>query len=162
MRRLPPTPPPALLAYDAEIELTSTRGARWVPYDGFHTAYKATVMAPDELITRVRLPVWHGARWFYRKVGTRKAQAISKVCIAATVRSSGEVRLAFGSVAPTVVRAKAVERATEHMLRGGPRDIEAIAQSVLTDAKPIDDIRSTADYRARVTVNLVRDWLSEL
>jgi CO/xanthine dehydrogenase FAD-binding subunit len=154
--------PPPLLVYDAEIELTSSRGARWVPYDGFHTAYKATVMAADELITRVRMPIWKNARWAYRKVGTRKAQAISKVCMAATVRDSGEVRLAFGSVAPTVVRAKGVERRAEQMLKGGPRDIEAIAESVLTDAKPIDDIRSTADYRARVTVNLVRDWLHDL
>jgi CO/xanthine dehydrogenase FAD-binding subunit len=154
--------PPPLLAYDAEIELTSVRGARWVPYDGFHTGYKTTVMQADELITRVRMPAWRDARYAYRKVGTRKAQAISKVCMAATVRNDGEVRLAFGSVAPTVVRARSVERSVSSMVGGGPRDIAAIAESVLAEVEPIDDIRSTADYRARVTVNLVRDWLETL
>src|SRR5919202_6740295 len=76
--------PPALLAYGAEVELVSAGGSRWVTYADFHTGYKQTVMRPDELIARVRLPRPRGgARHFYRKVGTRRAQAISKVCLAA-------------------------------------------------------------------------------
>src|SRR5688500_14213263 len=76
--------PPALLAYEADIELVSTRGSRWLPYQGFHTGYKQMRIAPDELLVRIRLPrntseMTH----YYRKVGTRKAQAISKVCFAA-------------------------------------------------------------------------------
>ena len=75
--------PPALLVYDAEIELISERGVRWLPYQGFHTGYKQMQLASDELLRAVRLPrrvkKW---RQYYRKVGTRKAQAISKVCLA--------------------------------------------------------------------------------
>ena len=79
--------PPALLAYDAAVELISSNAARWVPYVDFHTGYKQMIMRPDELLARIRLPrdsteVHH----YYRKVGTRKAQAISKVCFAATAR----------------------------------------------------------------------------
>jgi CO/xanthine dehydrogenase FAD-binding subunit len=108
--------PPALLAYDAEIELVSRGGSRWIPYDGFHTGYKLMDMRPDELLTRIRVPrntstLTH----YYRKVGTRKAQAISKVCFAAVLRREGaravETRIALGSVAPIVLRAKQTEDA---------------------------------------------------
>src|SRR2546428_1214384 len=76
--------PPALLAYEAELELVSTQGARWVPYHSFHTGYKEMNIRPDELLVRIRLPrTTRGLKQYYRKVGTRKAQAISKVCIAA-------------------------------------------------------------------------------
>src|SRR5689334_18496995 len=75
--------PPALLAYDAEIELVSRGGSRWISYDGFHTGYKQMNMRPDELLTRIRLPRnMSELTHYYRKVGTRKAQAISKVCFA--------------------------------------------------------------------------------
>src|SRR5579871_3508965 len=111
--------PPALLAYDAEIELVSSRGARWLPYHGFHTGYKKMQLASDELLRAIRLPrrvkKW---RQYYRKVGTRKAQAISKVCFAgAALVENGvisDIRLALGSVAPVVMRAVK----TEDALRG--------------------------------------------
>src|SRR5919199_5410625 len=102
--------PPALLAYGAEVELVSAGGSRWVDYSEFHTGYRQTVMRADELIARVRLPrPAEGARHFYRKVGTRRAQAISKVCFAALAEAGAggaidEARIALGSVAPTVVR----------------------------------------------------------
>src|SRR5687768_6919235 len=77
--------PPALLAYDAEVELSSINATRWVPYHGFHTGYKQMIMRPDELLRRIRLPrVSTEINHYYRKVGTRKAQAISKVRFAAT------------------------------------------------------------------------------
>lgn len=154
--------PPALLAHACEVELTSSQGARWVDYAGFHTGYKTTVMRPDELITRVRVPLAVGPmRHFYRKVGTRKAQAISKVCIAATVRGN-EVRIGLGSVAATVVRARSVEQAVEAALKKGPLDAAAVARIVasgIAEATPIDDIRSTADYRRRVTANVMGQCL---
>ncbi len=155
--------PPALLAHDCEVELRSLTGARWVDYAGFHTGYKTTVMRPDELITGVRVPLaTEPMRHFYRKVGTRKAQAISKVCIAASVRKSGAVRIAFGSVAPTVVRARGVEHELESALAKGPLTAAIVARIVaigVAEAKPIDDIRSTADYRGRVTRNVLRECL---
>lgn len=157
--------PPALLAYGAEVELVSRVGARWVAYDEFHTGYRQTVMRPDELLARVRLPrPAEGARHFYRKVGTRRAQAISKVCFAALLTPGeggrvGGARLAFGSVAPTVVRARRAEAA----LDGRATDEDAVRRALdqlARDIAPIDDLRSTARYRLRVAQNLLAEFLS--
>src|SRR6266850_4780281 len=83
--------PPALLAYEAELELVSTKGSRWVSYQAFHTGYKEMDIRPDELLTRIRLPRSNQTlKHYYRKVGTRKAQAISKVCLAAVARAEGK------------------------------------------------------------------------
>lgn len=155
--------PPALLVYGAELELVSAQSARWVSYRDFHTGYKQTIMRAGELISRIRLPRntkdW---RQYYRKVGTRKAQAISKVCFAGAMRVGGgrilEIRLALGSVAPTVVRCIQAEAA----LQDQTLDSEAIkrARAALShEIKPIDDIRSTADYRLRVAGNLLEEFL---
>ena len=156
--------PPALLAYDAEIELVSTRGSRWLSYQGFHTGYKQMHIAPDELLARIRLPRnTGGLTHYYRKVGTRKAQAISKVCFAAVGRTNNEqmaeTRIAVGSVAPIVVRC--VE--TENALKGRKSDPETIrlaCVSLVREISPIDDIRSTANYRLQVAKNLLTDFLS--
>jgi CO/xanthine dehydrogenase FAD-binding subunit len=158
--------PPALLAYDAEVELVSARGSRWLPYQGFHTGYKQMHIDADELLSRIRLPRnTAGLTHYYRKVGTRKAQAISKVCLAAVGRFDqdrvAETRIAVGSVAPIVVRC--VE--TENTLRGQQIDekiIAAACRSLLQEISPIDDIRSTAKYRLQVAKNLLVDFLTQL
>jgi CO/xanthine dehydrogenase FAD-binding subunit len=158
--------PPVLLVYDAAIELISVRGARWQAYHGFHTGYKKMQIASDELLRAVRLPRRSKAwRQYYRKVGTRKAQAISKVCFAAAALIEGgtlrDVRIALGSVAPVVLRAVK----TEDALRGGNIGPTAIATAMETFAReiaPIDDIRSTARYRLRVAQNLLGEFLSQL
>ncbi len=158
--------PPALLAHGAELELVSAAGSRAVGYADFHTGYKQTAMRPDELIARIRLPRPHpDTLSYYRKVGTRRAQAISKVCLAGLVETEGgavrEVRLAAGSVAPTVVRCRRAEGA----LRGGPLEPSLIAgacEELAADIAPIDDIRSTARYRSRVARNLLKDFLEGL
>jgi CO/xanthine dehydrogenase FAD-binding subunit len=158
--------PPALLAYDAEIELVSTDGSRWLPYNGFHTGYKQMLLAPGELLTRIRMPRnSSGATHYYRKVGTRKAQAISKVCLAALAKLEhdqiSDVRIALGSVAPIVVRCVQ----TEDALRGRKPDAETIKSACATlsqEISPIDDIRSTADYRLQVAKNLLTDFLLTL
>jgi CO/xanthine dehydrogenase FAD-binding subunit len=158
--------PPALLVYDAEIELVSERGARWVPYHGFHTGYKKMQLAPDELLRAIRLPrrsaLW---RQYYRKVGTRKAQAISKVCLAGTALFENgtirDIRIALGSVAPIVLRAVK----TEDALRGSsvtPTVIANAKETLAQEIAPIDDIRSTARYRMRVAQNLLEEFLSQL
>ena len=95
--------PPALLTYDAEVELVSINGSRRVPYQTFHTGYKQTVMRGDELLSRVYLPrTTSGTTQYYRKVGTRKAQAISKVCFSGLARMEDgtidDIRLAFGKI----------------------------------------------------------------
>ena len=158
--------PPALLVYDAEVELVSAEGTRQVPYADFHTGYKQTVMRADELIAAVRLPKpREGASHFYRKVGTRRAQAISKVCFAALAEVEGEtlreVRVALGSVAPVVLRC----RQTEELLRGRRLDDEVLrvgSEELGREITPIDDVRSTARYRTRVAQNLLREFLSSL
>ena len=158
--------PPALLAYDAEIELASTSGSRWVPYQGFHTGYKQMQIGADELLTRIRLPrSTKDLTHYYRKVGTRKAQAISKVCFAGVGNTEQqhikEIRIVLGSVAPIVIRCTQ----TEYVLQGRKPDEETISsacESLSREISPIDDIRSTANYRLQVAKNLLADFLITL
>ena len=156
--------PPALLAYDASLELQSASGSRRVDYRSFHTGYKKMDLRSGEIIARVLLPArTTGWRDFYRKVGTRRAQAISKVCIAGSILMDhamvADIRIAMGSVAPCVVRCQAAESA----LRGRPidhRSIAAATSALAGDIAPIDDLRSTARYRLRVAQNLLSEFLS--
>jgi CO/xanthine dehydrogenase FAD-binding subunit len=158
--------PPALLAYDAELELVSTGGSRGLPYQGFHTGYKNMLIRPDELLTRIRLPrQLKGRHHYYRKVGTRKAQAISKVCFAASARMNddqiADIRIALGSVAPIPIRCIDTE-ATLRNQRLSRRLIEEGKQQLAKEIAPIDDIRSTRDYRLQVSLNLLGDFLLQL
>lgn len=158
--------PPALLVYDAELELLSARGARRVPYHQFHTGYRRMDLRDDEIIRGITLPRGRASwRQAYRKVGTRMAQAISKVCFAAAADMDGDVvrdvRIAFGSVAPMVLRCARAEAS----VRGRRPDSsarEAARAALSHDIAPIDDIRSTAEYRMRVAENLLIQFLSEL
>ena len=158
--------PPALLVYDAEIELLSASGSRWVSYAGFHTGYKTTVMRSDEIIGHIRLPrATSGCTQYLRKVGTRRAQAISKVALAGLAkigdRRVERMRIALASVAPMPIRC----RDTEAILIGRRLDRAAIEEAktkIAAEISPISDIRSTVDYRRRVTVNLLQEFLESL
>ena len=158
--------PPALLAYDAELELISKVGERRIPYSSFHLGYKQMDIHADELLRAIRLPrSTRGLTQYYRKVGTRKAQAISKVCFAATARINQDrvshLRIALGSVAPIPLRCLETERA----LLNQPLDKdarEAAASMFVKEISPIGDIRSTRDYRLQVSLNLLRDFLNQL
>jgi 2-oxo-4-hydroxy-4-carboxy-5-ureidoimidazoline decarboxylase len=155
-----------LLAYEAELILVSVRGERRVPYVTFHTGYKRTVLAPDELIQAVCLPRRFSGYFSHaRKVGARNAQAISKVCVAALGRMADgvveDVRIALGSVAPIPLRLKETEKA----VRGRPIDSALLLlarKTAIAEILPIDDIRSTARYRAAVAGNLVVEFLNRL
>lgn len=157
---------PVLLATDAEIVVGSHRGERIVPAAGFFPAYRRTVLEPDELILRVRIPLPAGREVRVRKVGTRRAQAISKVVIAVSWRSHGmaagwsDVRVALGSVAATPIRATGAEAVLEGA-RPTPETADAAAEALAAELHPIDDVRSTADYRrtvaARILHRIVRD-----
>lgn len=157
---------PALLVYDAEIELVSVRGCRRIAYTDFHTGYKRNALAPGELLFAVHLPRRFAQhRQYLRKVGTRRAMAISKVALAATAllheNSVREVRLAAASLAPFPARLFQTEAA----LRGSPltpETMQAARQALQAEAQPIDDIRSTAAYRRRVAINLLDEFLREL
>ncbi len=147
---------PVLAAADATIVIRSVRGERRVPFVEFYTGYRRSVLQPDELITAVEIPAIRGRQWF-RKVGTRAAQAISKVVMAAVDTGRGSApRIAVGSVAPTVVRLPRTEAAL------GSGAAVADAQRVLLDEiVPIDDVRSTAEYRRRVAANLLAGFWNE-
>ncbi len=157
---------PALLAYDAELELASVAGARWMPYSRFHSGYKQMDLQPHELIRRIRLPrPERPCKQQYRKVGTRRAQAISKICFAGVARKEArqiaEIRLAFGSVAYAVVRALR----TEDFLRGQHISPEIVLEAramLLRDIAPICDMRSTAEYRMRVAQHLLGEFIESL
>jgi len=159
---------PALMAYDAEIELSSRKGSRRVPLSKFYRGYKQMDRRDDELITAIHLPLpqpgWAGWADYYRKVGARRFQAISKTLLAGRIRIDAnrivqDVRLIFASVAPYTLRAVH----TENLVRGQyltPDLIEEAAAAIQDEIHPIDDIRSTENYRRQVTSNLVRDFLS--
>jgi len=157
---------PVWLALDADIVLASVRGVRRVPYRDFMTGYRTTVREEDELLTAVEFAPPEGAGWrgLYRKVGTRAAQAISKVVMVGLARTGADgtyddVRLAFGSMAPVTVRAKAAEAAALGS-RPDAESGERAAAAVAGDLSPIDDVRSVAIYRMRVAQNLVREFVA--
>jgi len=154
---------PVLLALDAVLVLGSAAGERDVAAADFWPAYRRTAASPDELLVRIRIPVVAGREQRFRKVGTRRAQAISKVVVAATWRGDDswrDVRIALGSVAPTPIRVAAAEAALE----GRPRDLASIESAVaaLSSAiQPIDDVRSTAAYRREAARRVVRRLLAD-
>jgi len=144
---------PGFAVADPDVVLAGEGGERRVPFNAFYTGYRASVRRPDELIVAVEVPPVIGKQWF-RKVGTRAAQAISKVVFAG-VRGL-ETKLALGSVAPTVLRLTRTELA----LNGGGGIGDAL-RALEGEIKPIDDLRSTAEYRRSVSANLVRQFWSE-
>lgn len=157
---------PALLVYDAEVETISVRGTRRIPYTEFHTGYKKNAMAPDELLYAVHLPRRFARhKQYLRKVGTRRALAIAKVALAGTALLDGdrvsEIRLGAASLAPVPTRLYGTEAALE----GKPitrETVLAARSALLAEVQPIDDIRSTAEYRRRVAANLLEEFLLEL
>jgi len=144
---------PVLAAVDATVVLHGPGGERRVPFSSYYTGYRASVRLETELITAVEVGPVTGRQWF-RKVGTRAAQAISKVVFAG-VRAA-EPRMALGSVAPTVVRLTRTEQA----LAGGA-SLDAAIDELAGDIRPIDDLRSSAEYRRTVSANLVRQFWEE-
>jgi len=157
---------PALMVYEAELLLASVRGTRRVPYVEFHTGYKQTKLAADEIIRAIALqPRFSGYHGYSRKVGTRNAQAIAKLCLAGLGKISGaeigDVRLAIGSMAVTPVRL----RRTEEALLGKPYSAALMSEArqvMETEVAPIDDIRSSALYRLHVAGNLLQEFLEGL
>jgi CO/xanthine dehydrogenase FAD-binding subunit len=157
---------PALLVYEAELVLISARGERRIPYVNFHTGYKTTLLDRDELIRTICLPRRFTKYVSYsRKVGTRKAQAIAKVCVAALGKITAgvveDVRIAAGSVAPVPLRL----RETERVVQGKRLEAALVSfarKTAMGEIRPIDDIRSTAAYRAAVLGNLVAEFLQKL
>ena len=159
---------PVLLAADAVIVAGSERGEREIPAAAFWTGYRQTALRHDELILRIRIPLVADRDMRFRKVGTRRAQSISKVVMSVAWRVTGDarpgpwydVRVALGSVAATPIRATATEAALDGR-PPIPETADRAAEILAGELAPIDDVRSTAEYRrivaARVLHRIVRD-----
>ncbi|KAA3611477.1 MAG: carbon monoxide dehydrogenase [Planctomycetota bacterium] len=143
---------PILAVCEAVLLLRSLEQTRRVSFLDFYTGYRTSLRRPEELLIAIELPLLQGRQWF-RKIGTRAAQAISKVVMAG-LHQGESIRLAAGSVAPTVIRLSRTERAWEE---GAPREI--LHQALQSDIQPIDDLRSTAAYRRAVSANLLQAFL---
>jgi len=158
--------PPVLMAFDAKVELTSLSGRRHIPLREFYLSYRKTALKPDEILTKIIIPKQKpDEKAAFYKIGTRKAQAISKVvmCVRSKVHNGvvEDIAIAIGSVAPIVVCAPK----TEDFLKGKKLDdkiIDEAKKSLSNEIKPIDDIRSTADYRRFVAGNLLGSCLNGL
>lgn len=155
---------PVLAAFDAKLEIGSVEGTRQVAFNDFYKAYRQTVLSNNELLLNILLPKQkETAKSEFYKVGTRAAQAISKVVMAVQAnvdenKKIGSIAIAIGSVAPTVIRASK----TENLLSGSELTLELIDEakkSLSEEVKPINDIRSTEHYRRVVTGNLIAKFL---
>lgn len=157
---------PVLAAYDAEVEIGSARGARRVPFNEFYSGYRRTILQAGELVLAVRIPkLKEGERDFFWKVGTRRAQAISKTVLSAKAQCADgrieSISIAVGSVAPTVIRAAETER----FLTGAALTaaiIEKARRTIAQEIAPITDLRSTERYRRTVTGNVLGKFLRQL
>lgn len=157
---------PVLAAYDAEVEVGSARGTRRVPFNQFYTGYRRSVLEPYELVLAVLIPkLPQGEVDFFWKVGTRRAQAISKTVMACKARINNQninsISIAVGSVAPTVVRALQTER----LLTGAaitPALLDEARKTIAEEISPITDLRSTEHYRRTVTGNVLAKFLRQL
>ena len=152
---------PVLLALDAELVAGGLAGERSIPVAAFWPDYRTTAVRPDELLVRIRIPIVADRRQRFRKVGTRRAQAISKVVIAVawteepSQRAWHDVRLALGSVAATPIRARATETALEGAAPT-PETADRAMTALAAELEPIDDVRSTAAYRREVATRVLR------
>jgi CO/xanthine dehydrogenase FAD-binding subunit len=157
---------PVLAAYDAQLEIGSLRGTRRVAFNEFYSGYRRTMLQPDELVLAVHIPKLRASeRDFFWKVGTRRAQAISKTVLAARATMSGQtietIGIGVGSVAPTVIRASQ----TEGLLAGASLTatlIENARRLIGLEIAPITDLRSTEHYRRTVTGNVLVKFLRQL
>jgi len=161
---------PVLLALDGEVVLGGPRGERTVPIDAFFLGYRQTALASDEIIVRLRIPIVPGREVRFRKVGTRRAQAISKVSLALAWRDGTDedrgqrawrgARVALGSVAAVPIRASGAEAVLEGA-SPTPETADRAAEALAGELRPIDDVRSTAEYRRVVAARLLHRLVRE-
>ncbi len=142
---------PVLMAYDAVVELVSQQGSEHIALSDFYLGYKQMRRCPEQLIRAIRIPLRKYTFQLFEKVGSRRAQAITKVGVAVTCSDAGW-RVVANSVAPTVCRCPSIEK----LLEGGTRlTSDQLLAAIRQDISPIDDIRSTAAYREQVLAHLL-------
>jgi len=157
---------PVLLATDALIVVGSSRGERSIPADWFWTGYRKTALEPDEIVIRIQIPLLADRQVRFRKIGTRRAQSISKVVLALSWVAESPtapwrmVRLGLGSVAERPIRAAATEGVLEGRLPTSDT-ADTASVRVAAEIEPINDVRSTADYRRAVTARVLHRLIRE-
>jgi len=156
----------AIAAYDPDIVVRSVRGERRIAMADLQTGYKESTRASDEVIVAVELtPPTPGSAWVWRKVGTRLAQAISKVALAAVAEVEDGCVRRFGAAMASVAPVTALMTNTRALVLSTPLNqltAAAIDAAVDADVSPIDDVRSTSRYREHVARAIVRGFLREL
>ena len=158
--------PTALLCYDAQLELVSAQGSRIVALNEFYKSYKKFDLKPGELLKNIILPFSQKLNThLYRKVGTRRAQSIAKLGCALTAHNTGQklenVRFAISALTPTISRLKN----TEKILESNSIDqikMSDLLTSISSAIAPIDDIRSNANYRRDVILNISAHFFTAL
>jgi xanthine dehydrogenase FAD-binding subunit len=158
---------PFLYAFEARVRLASPSSERTIALEEFITGPGRTALAPEELLIAVLVPAWSPSVSCWRKVGTRKANALTKVSVAAFADiADGRItraRVALGAVGPVVIRARAVERLLEGAAASGLPSLRgAIREAAADAARPIDDQRSTAEYRREVAASLVAGFVDQM
>lgn len=158
---------PPLYAVGAMVVLENVDGDRRLPIDNFILGPGKTVIKPGEILREILIPVKKFSSFYYKKVGTRKSTALSKLSFFGFINikegNMEDIGIAFGAVAPTIV----VSREIENRLRGIKiSELKNINQDIIDEyeklIKPIDDQRSTAEYRKQVAVNLLVDFLKSI
>lgn len=151
---------PALLLYDARVEITGLGGSREVPLHQFFAGPGKTVLKPVEIVTRVFVPQVPGADGVYIKLARRQAVDLAIVSAAALAFKDRSARLALGAVAPTPVRLFNVE--AEYLSKGlDEARIRSALPAILDSVSPIDDIRASREYRVEMVRVLSRRALEE-
>ncbi len=158
---------PVLYVLGAHVVMKSVSQQRVVPIEHVITGVRQTIIQPDELITEIRIPLEPFTTSRFVKVGGRKADAISKVSFAGLARIENgvvnDIRIAFGAVAPTVVRSIDIEASLRHRtVTSLQEEINEICTEYVEWIRPIDDQRSNRVYRKNVTVNLLKDFINTL
>ena len=153
---------PVLAALDARVHLSSPRGVRELPFDEFMVGPKRNARSADEIISGVSVPRTDGYQG-YAKVGVRNAMVIS-IASACLAIHAGKVRVALGSVGPVIIRARAAEQWLDELQAVPGRAVTpAVAaefgRRVADEARPIDDHRSTAEYRRHAISVITRRLL---
>ncbi len=156
-----------LYVLDALIKLQRKGTQRFIPIRQFIVGVRKTIGEPQEMITEIIIPIHHFDYVYYQKVGGRQADAISKISFLGVAKIEqgrlNDLRLAFGAVAPTVVRSPDFESTFQNMtITKLKADLPRIVDYYLSIIHPIDDQRSSAEYRKDVAANLLRDMIEKM
>jgi len=155
---------PMLYALDAQLTIQSKSKTYAVGIEDFITGPGQNLLKPDEILSEITIPLSNYRQYYYRKVGSRKANCISKISFFALANGDAaqihEVRIAFGAVAPTVIRSFEAETLLKGINKSQISErLNDIKSSYANLLNPVDDRRSTKIYRQKVSLQLLENFL---